>query len=87
MTREEWGYLYGAAFAFALAFWHLATYINPGRNRLTRYLDAYLRRRWVRGVEINPRVQLLLLGTLALVIGIAGVVLFFTGTPSGFQRP
>jgi hypothetical protein len=76
MTQEQWGYLSGSIVALAVAYLYLLGYLNPQRNRLTRWVEWYVTREWVRGFRLSPRTQMLILGCLALVIGLAGVALF-----------
>jgi hypothetical protein len=76
VTHEQLGYLSGGIVSLAVAWAYFLTYFNPQRNALTRWVVSFVSREWVRGFGLSPKRQMLLLGSLAMVIGLVGVVLF-----------
>ena len=53
----------------------LIAYRDPSRNRLTRFVEWYLSRTYVRAVRIDPRAQMLAIAVLCFGLALAGAVI------------
>lgn len=76
MTLDQAGFLWGGALSLAVACVYFMAYLRPDRNRLTRFIGSYLSREYVRGWRLPARLQMLLISTVLLAVGILGLVLF-----------
>jgi hypothetical protein len=75
---ERLAFAWSTIIVAALAYIYGLSYVNPNRNRVTRFVTNWSNRKWGRGSLEGPK-QVLFLGILFSLMAIAGIVLTVLG--------
>jgi hypothetical protein len=76
-------YLGSSLVSFMIAYFYFLTLRDPGRNRITRFLDGYSHWGSTRWWNPSSRVRLWSVAIVAVLVGILGIVLFVTKCVKG----
>jgi hypothetical protein len=79
MTIERFALLWGATVGLVAGVVYLSAWRDPGRNRLTRLIEAHLTRMTLPWWRPPARLQMFIIAIVCFALALFGVIVFVTG--------
>ncbi len=76
----------GAVCALTLSYFYFLTFVNPDKNKITRFIDWLMSQRFIRGMQIDSKRQVFVIAAITFLIGMVSIVLSITGIPQWLKR-
>jgi hypothetical protein len=76
---DAWIYVYMCTICFVLAGIFFAAYRNPQQNRVTRFIQWYLGRKYITGPDLSARTKMMTISIICFSIGVLGLLMWVLG--------